>query len=369
MQDWHWVALGVAAAVVIASIVAAFMPRKSLIAKPEHRKRRSDVVKLGNIDRVNYLQAMRLKKEGNPNAAARLLEKIGMVREAIDTLEEAHSFQAAAHILLRMDLPNRAGALLERNKKWSEAIECYRLAESKDDILRCVEALCKAEGVTDPILIEAESRNAIQDFLPAARLFLKCSRADRAFDSYILAAEFGEADTGEFDAEDLRFIASQMTVKKLNDHLLKILKRGSKLQNLLIDLLNAKSAQNAMTLIKLEYAESSQRLAVLLDPDLKDEGVLSLAEILLQLSDYVLAAQALERIGKYEDAGRVAEVAQLYFVAARNYSLAGLDRKASEMRVLASVGGSPSPPHENQMLDITSEVEHGENPVQIFKGK
>ena len=82
-------------------------------------------------------QALQLAKAKNFKAAAQLLEDAQLQREAIDLLEANGLLDDAATMLMKINRPNRAGVIFERNKNFEKAALYYLRAKLVDDAKRC----------------------------------------------------------------------------------------------------------------------------------------------------------------------------------------------------------------------------------------
>ncbi|MBM3381497.1 MAG: hypothetical protein FJY29_03555 [Betaproteobacteria bacterium] len=69
--------------------------------------------------------------------AARIFEEINMQREAIDVLENHGLLDEAAAILMKMNRPNRAAVIYERNKNFEKATAYFLRAKMLEDAKRC----------------------------------------------------------------------------------------------------------------------------------------------------------------------------------------------------------------------------------------
>lgn len=82
-------------------------------------------------------QALQLAKAKDFKAAAQLLEDAQLQREAIDLLEANGLLDDAAAMLMKINRPNRAGVIFERNKNFEKAALYYLRAKLVDDAKRC----------------------------------------------------------------------------------------------------------------------------------------------------------------------------------------------------------------------------------------
>lgn len=79
-------------------------------------------------DRVLYDRAIALVRENRSVDGARILEELGLCREAAAVLERAGLVHEAAAVFLRRKRYHRAGEVYARHKMYSSAGHCYLLA-------------------------------------------------------------------------------------------------------------------------------------------------------------------------------------------------------------------------------------------------
>ncbi len=97
--------------------------------------RKTDLyAKLNRHQRKLHAHAEALFQHKKFRESAQIFESIGFQRKAVDVLEHNGFIDDAAHVLLRMNLLNRAGVLYERNGRYDKAIEFYA-KENKLDLI------------------------------------------------------------------------------------------------------------------------------------------------------------------------------------------------------------------------------------------
>jgi tetratricopeptide (TPR) repeat protein len=69
--------------------------------------------------------------------AARIFEEVNMQREAIEILEKHGYLDEAAAILMKINRPNRAAVIYERNRNFAQATAYYLRAKMLEDAKRC----------------------------------------------------------------------------------------------------------------------------------------------------------------------------------------------------------------------------------------
>ena len=115
-------------------LVDYFNSQQARSSRQQSRKRKSDRVKLSRTDKKIYSNAYEQYKKKNYKACAQLLESINYQREAINILEKHNQIHDAANMLMRMQLPNRAGYIYARNGYWKESVECFKLANLPNEV-------------------------------------------------------------------------------------------------------------------------------------------------------------------------------------------------------------------------------------------
>ncbi len=82
-------------------------------------------------------QAKRMLSTGKIASGARLLEQLGMHREAIQALEERGFIHEAAKVLMRLQRHNRAGVIYARHGMWEYAAQCFKVANMPLEVAKC----------------------------------------------------------------------------------------------------------------------------------------------------------------------------------------------------------------------------------------
>ncbi|MFW7381593.1 MAG: hypothetical protein ACOH5I_22485 [Oligoflexus sp.] len=108
--------------------------------------RRTDLVsQLSSVQKKQCQFAEQLLAHKRILEAAKIFESIQFQRKAIDILEQNGYLDEAVAILMRMNLPQRAAVLYERNHRFQKAAEFYLLAEKKDAAAKNFEKLAQQD--------------------------------------------------------------------------------------------------------------------------------------------------------------------------------------------------------------------------------
>lgn len=99
--------------------------------------RATDLMRLSKDDEARRQTALKLVEEGKVREGALILEELGLQRYAINALEQAHLIDDACAILVRMNRPNRAGVVYQRNGNPLKAAEHFLIANLPEEAARC----------------------------------------------------------------------------------------------------------------------------------------------------------------------------------------------------------------------------------------
>lgn len=83
-------------------------------------------------DRILYGRAVALIRDNRVVDGARILEELGLVREASTVLERKGMIHESAAVFLRRKRYHRAGEVYARHKMYNSAGQCYWLAADSD---------------------------------------------------------------------------------------------------------------------------------------------------------------------------------------------------------------------------------------------
>jgi tetratricopeptide (TPR) repeat protein len=101
------------------------------------KKRYSDKRRFTSLEKKMLAEARKMLSKGKITSAARLLEQLGMHREAIQALEENGLIHEAAKMLMRLQRHNRAGVIYARHGMWEFAAQCFKIANMPLEVAKC----------------------------------------------------------------------------------------------------------------------------------------------------------------------------------------------------------------------------------------
>lgn len=147
--------------------------RRRMNSREEAKNRSSDKRKLSSLEKKMLAEAHRMLTKGKIAPGARILEQLGMYREAVQSLEENGFIHEAAKMLMRMQRHNRAGVIYARHGMWEHAAQCFRVANLPLEVAKCA----KEAG----------------DHLMAAEYFEKAERFEEAADFHYISGSMRKA--------------------------------------------------------------------------------------------------------------------------------------------------------------------------------
>ena len=135
-------------------------------------------------------QAERLIKKGRVIQASQMLEQVGLHRLAISALEKAKLIDEAAKVLLRMQKPARAAVIYSRHGMWTQAAQCFFLAEDRLQAAKCLREAGNFSEAGDLFAGEQKFSDAAEclekagQFAESARNWIKAKSPERAIDCW-----------------------------------------------------------------------------------------------------------------------------------------------------------------------------------------
>jgi hypothetical protein len=124
---------------------------------------------MSGADRHTYRRAELALMQGQVREAAQLFESIKFQRRAIDELEKVGLVDDACAVLLRLNVPGRAGAIYEKHRQFDRAAHYYQVANQHDAAGKALLKLAETDASALPRAGEA---------------FAKANKALEAFDAY-----------------------------------------------------------------------------------------------------------------------------------------------------------------------------------------
>ncbi len=314
-------------------------------ARRNNQNRASDRVKLKGADKAAYRQAQKLYQEGNFRGSSKILESMGLVREAITILEKAGFIREAADTLIRIQRPNRAGSLLARNGLWKEAMECFKKANLPLEVARCARELGDLPTAI-PYFLEAKaSAEAAECYLElgkhheAAKIFFSIKEFDRAIEQYInFVDNFQDLEKVSFSDAELEFLLKKLSVDRVDIRLSDILIAKKRLPDLIVELIRTDNLKSATAAFMRTTIDIGPELIAF--NDFKPEENLLLAALFSNVGAYEYSGMVYERMEEFDKAGESFEKGELYERAAFCYERIKNKSKSTEMRILAATHGT-----------------------------
>ncbi|MBC7532446.1 MAG: cyclic nucleotide-binding domain-containing protein [Oligoflexus sp.] len=350
-------------------------------ARRNNQKRTSDKVKLKGADKAAYRQAQKLYQEGNFRGSSKILESMGLVREAITILEKSGFIREAADTLIRIQRPNRAGSLLARNGMWKEAMECFKKANLSLEVGRCARELGDLPTAI-PYFLEAKANSeAAECYLElgkhheAAKIFFRIKEFDRAIEQYVnFVDNYQDIEKVSFTDQELDFILKKLVEDRVDTRLADILIAKKRLPQLIVELLRSNNLRSATAAFMRNTIDIGPELIAF--NDFKREENMLLAALFSNVGAYEYSGMVYERMEEFDKAGESFEKGELYERAIYCFERIQNKAKATEMRILvATHGTSPSkssrPPAANDkptahIPDQTSPIPQPQRPSNPF---
>lgn len=339
-----------------------------------NQKRASDKVKLKGTDKAAYNQAQKLYQEGNFRGSAKVLESMGLLREAITILEKSGYIREAADTLIRIQRPNRAGSLLARNGMWKEAMDCFKRANLPLEVGRCARELGDL-ATAIPYFLEAKANaEAAECYLDlgkhhdAAKIFFSIKEFDRALEQYVNFVDNAQdIEKVAFSDQELDFILKKLIEDKVDTRLADILIAKKRAPKLIIELIRANNLRSATAAFMRNTIDIGPELIAFGDFRREDNALL--AALFSNVGAYEYSGMVYERMEEFERAGESFEKGEFYDRAAYCYDRVKNKQKFNEMRILAAThGGSPSKPNSGKPVSPTPNEKATSKPLMKTSG-
>lgn len=314
-------------------------------ARRNNQKRASDKVKLKGPDKAAYRQAQKLYQEGNFRGSSKILESMGLVREAITILEKSGFIREAADTLIRIQRPNRAGSLLARNGMWKEAMECFKKANLPLEVGRCARELGDLPTAI-PYFLEAKANSeAAECYLElgkhheAAKIFFRIKEFDRAIEQYVnFVDNYQDIEKVSFTDQELDFILKKLVEDRVDTRLADILIAKKRLPQLIVELLRSNNLRSATAAFMRNTIDIGPELIAF--NDFKREENMLLGALFSNVGAYEYSGMVYERMEEFDKAGESFEKGELYERAVYCFERIQNKVKATEMRILVATHGT-----------------------------
>lgn len=337
-----------AIALCLAYVLWQFINSQNAVKARRKRQRRSDRVKLTSQQKKVYLEAQRLYKEGKIKNCAKLLETLGMTREAITILEKGNFIHDAASILIRIHRPNRAGNIYAKHGYWKEATECFKKANLPNEVGRCARE-CGDLATAVAYYLEAKNFDDAADCLAelgkhrdAAKLYAKVNKHDRAVEQYQIMIDKNPhfADL-ELTPDEIKIITTYLSkgigdirladIQSIKDHMVDVI----------ISLIKRSKFEMAQKIYQRTNSDIGPQLIA--QEDLTTTETEMIAKVFYNGGAYEYAGMVFERLGLFDQAAEAFEKAEDYERAAYCYDRCSMPDKATAMRIKLAGNGPRSP--------------------------
>ena len=359
------------------SLWTIFNSKQAKSSRKKSRKRKSDRVRLSATDKRIYRNAYEQYKKQNFKACAQLLESINYHREAINILEKHNQIHEAANMLMRMQLPNRAGYIYARNGYWKEAVDCFKLANLPEEVAKAaVRAGDKATAISYFIESEnyheaAEASSDLGRHKKAAELYAKINDHNRAIEEYTkLMASSPDLEDLEFSSAEIKIVSNYLISGKANEEIADILISQDKLLDSLIAIIRNGDIDYATKSIR-EVLKNLGPEIISLD-SLSQGDLKKFANLLMNAASYEYAGILYERLEIFDKAADAFKFDQDYERAAHCYERANMKDKMTEMKILFAQNGpkdkssSYSSELEKIQIEDDSSEETSDDDLQII---
>ncbi|MFW7380163.1 MAG: cyclic nucleotide-binding domain-containing protein [Oligoflexus sp.] len=335
-------------ALCLAYVLWQFINSQNAVKARRKRQRRSDRVKLTHQQKKVYIEAQRLYKEGKYKNCAKLLETLGMTREAISILEKAKHIHDAAAVLLRIHRPNRAGNMFARHGYWKEATECFKRANLPNEVGRCArEAGDLATAVA--YFLEAKNLDDATECLTelgkhrdAAKLYAKVGKHELAIEQYqIMVDKNPNFYDLELSPDEIKIITTYLSKGIADIRLADIQIIKDHMVDVIISLIKRSKFDIAQKIYQRTNSDIGPQLIA--QEDLTVAETEMIAKVFYNGGAFEYAGMVFERLGIFDQAAESFEKGEDFERAAYCYERSGLHEKATAMRIqLAGKGPKQS---------------------------
>lgn len=338
----------------------------------KNRRRKSDRINLNAHQKKLHKQAALEFSRGNLKSSAKILESLGMIREAVDVYEKGKFVHEAARLLLRINRPNRAGLIYKKHRYWKEATDCFKKAKMSREVAICAQNSGDSATAAVFFLDCGETLSAADCFAElgkhreAAKLYIDANNKAQALQQYIYQLDktksyehitYTKAEIGiilEYLCQtgcDFRFV----DVPSIQPHLIAAI----------VGLIKEKNLDQASQVLSRCPPETS--LSLLRKSDFNDEEMDLVGSIFSSIQQFDLAGMVYERQGKYEDAAVAFKKNEDFQRAAHCFERADLTEQALEMKIkFAEVGPKSKPSYsENKATPFDTESSKVANPYSL----
>ncbi len=332
----------------------------------KQRQRRSDSIKLTPQQKKMYVEARKLYKNGNLRASAKILESLGMIREAVNLFEKGQLIHEAADVLLRIHRPNRAGVIYVRHGFWKEAMECFKKANMPKDVARCARKIGELSTAVVYFLEAKEYKCAAECYedlgkhREAAKIFIKMGMYDKAIQQYnIFLDKQPNLEGIEFNESEIKVIINYIISGHGDTRLAEILVVRERVTEVILGLIRKGDIEKAKQIYQKTTFDVGPSLIG--HEDSQDEDNRGLGEMFGSAGAYEYCGMVFERLGDFVRAAEAFKMQENFERAAYCYDRAGLKVQVTQMRIEIAKRGPTGKTPINQI----SPTNHVNNPFKM----
>lgn len=309
-------------------------------------RREVDRKPLSRHERRLMREAERLMRAGNVQAAAQILESMGMMREAITALEMSGHINEAAKVLMRMQRPGRAGVVYARHNMWDKAMQCFKTADMPLEAAKCAREM--GDHAMAAELFEKAGRNesAAESFesagnlLRSGQLYVAAGKAERAMIAFAKHVQIARNVAAiNFADADLAAIVAHLASGATDEPLIEVAVHRNKLIDVIQSLIATNRVNQAAALIPRATVDIGPQLMA--GVSYQDGSSGRLAEAFGQAGLPKYAGMVLEQMSAFDRAGECFAQAGEQERAAYCFERAGLMDRARQVREQANVSHAP----------------------------
>ena len=304
---------------ILVAVIIVLLTRKSSDSARAHRtgrksfkQRHADQKNLTRHEKKILSQAKQFIVQKRFLQAARLLESIKMERDAITLLEKSGHIHEAAHILLRMRRPNRAGVVYARNNYFTNAAECFIKAGMPLEAAQCARsagdhklAAAAFEKVGE-FSEAAQSYVMVGAYINAGRCYYKANQVDSSMASYkkkfLQTSDFNYKSLTQ---EDTHYISTWLSSGHFDEAIAIAAQRTDQMTKV-INALAANGHYKGIAMI-IPFTEVQDLNRVMAKINYEDASAKTLAFGFQEGKDYERAGMIFEQLGQFQEAAEAFE--------------------------------------------------------------
>lgn len=321
-------------------------------------------------------QAKKLWQAKKYQAAAQMLESIGLVKNAVSMLEEQGLIQEAGKILLRNGFHETAGVIFARHKIWEQAATCFEKAEKDLEAAQCYRE-------AEKFIKAAELFSKLKNYHAEAQCYQDGGELQKAGEAYIKLKKLGNAiplynelhkqDPKsflrlKFSVEEIKAFTTWVKADKNDWHFVEVLGRRKKLKSILLDLTKeGKKDLAAAVYARGQKAREDTSLgpALVAEVSYESRQAKTMASVLLRAEAFEFAGMIYEKLEKFREAAEAYEKSGNSARAEMCFQRAGGERSGGVKAAASDSQSALEPAHtgDDELSDQKGpESETGEKP-------